>query len=85
VYEICGAGALQLTNGQKELLDSLFKIDTELLHFSSMEELIKQISYIISEKNSPALHEIANRGFTRAQKDHTFNVRVGQLLKYVNN
>lgn len=85
VYEICGAGALQLTNGQKELLDTLFKIDTELLHFSSMEELINQIRYVTTKKKSPDLQEIADRGFRRALKDHTFNERVAQLLKFINN
>lgn len=83
-YEICGSGALQLTNGNRELLDTLFKINTELFHFDTMESLVEKIKEIIKIKNSDKLREVRKMGFRRALNDHTFERRVDQLLQFVN-
>ncbi len=79
-YEICGSGALQLTDGNKEVLESLFTIDREILHFNNMEELVGMIDQIIRHYESGTYKSIADAGHLKARQYHTFETRIRQVL-----
>jgi spore maturation protein CgeB len=80
-YEICGSGALQLTDGNKEVLESLFTIDREILHFNNMEELVGMIDQIIRHYEPGSYKSIANAGHLKALHYHTFETRIKQVLE----
>ena len=79
-FEACGAGAFQITDAKAGLAD-LFAIGKELVTFDRLDDLMDKLTYYLEH---PELRQtIAEAGYARARRDHTYAVRLGQLLDTV--
>lgn len=79
-FEACGAGAFQIVDWRPGL-GQLFKIGTEVEIFADMADLRAKIDRYLA---APAERQvIAQAGHARAARDHTYGVRLDQLLKVV--
>lgn len=79
-FEVCGAGAFQIVDWRPGL-SQLFDIGTELEVFTDIVDLRRKIDRYINAPESRAA--IAQAGQERARRDHTYRVRLGQLLSTV--
>lgn len=75
-FEICGAGTLQLIDN---LEPEWFRDKKEIVVFKDARDLRKKISYYLSHESERK--KIAEAGYKRAHKDHTYDKRLEQLLK----
>ncbi len=78
IWDILGAGGFLLTNFQTELED-YFKMGEDLETFSSEEELIDKAVYYLEHDASRA--QIAQNGYQKVRKYHSFDQRVGDMLR----
>ena len=78
-FEVAACGAFQLVD-QRELLPELFFAD-EMAVFTSMEELREKIFYFSSRPGER--QQFAERAKERVLKEHTYALRMRQLLDFV--
>lgn len=79
-FEACGAGAFQIVDWRPGL-GQLFKIGEEVEIFTDMDDLRSKIAYYVT---APQEREaIAQAGHARARRDHTYRVRLSQVLNVV--
>jgi len=78
MFESTGAGALLVTDGGANL-GELFSADTEVISFSSVENLIEKIEYY--EQHAEEAAAIARRGQARTLLQHSSRVRATELSK----
>ena len=77
-FEIPAAGAFQLSD-YKTRMDKLFRIDHEIAIFRDRDELIDRVhSHLADAKGRRA---IADAGRERVLRDHTYTVRMRQLVE----
>jgi len=80
MYTAVGCGAFymcQYVEGIEEILEP----DKEIVTFISEEEMIDKIRYYIH--NDGLRNEISQRGRERVLKDHTYKVRIKEMLNYI--
>lgn len=77
-FELCGAGGFQMINYRKSL-DDLYKINRELVIYETFEELVEKIDYFL--ENPERRNEIAVKGYERSHLDHTYEIRIDEMLK----
>ncbi len=77
LYEATGMGALLITDYKKNLND-LFKVGKEILEYKNTKDLINKINYYL--KYDIKREKIAEAGQKRTLKDHTYRVRMRQLI-----
>jgi spore maturation protein CgeB len=82
-YEICGSGALQITNGNKEMVNSLFRINKEILYFNDHIDLSEKIFEIISNYDTGKYEIIASAGYEKALNSYTYKIRALEVLKLI--
>ena len=75
-FEIPATNSFQISNFVKGTRD-LFKKD-ELICFNNNNELKELISYYLENKEER--NKITKKGFLRVKKDHTFKVRMKQMM-----
>lgn len=79
-FEACGAGAFQIVDWRPGLAQ-LFEIGREVEIFTHIEDLQAKIDhYLAAPEERDA---VAKAGHARAARDHTYRVRLGQLLNVV--
>ncbi len=78
LFEATGMGSLLLTD-RKDNLNKLFEIDKEIVTYSCKEEASEKVKYLI--KNPDKAKEIALAGQARTLKDHTYEIRMKELLE----
>lgn len=78
--EITGAGGFQLTD-YKESLEDIFEIDKEIVCYRDINELKEKIGYYLEHENERK--EIAEAGYLKVHKAHTFRHRIEKVLKDV--
>ncbi len=76
LYEATGCGALLLTD-LKSNLEEIFKINTEVLAYSTFEECLEKIEFCLS--NDEARRNIAKAGQDRTLKDHSYFKRMKDM------
>lgn len=79
-FEACGAGAFQIVDWRPGL-GQLFEIGREVEIFTDIADLRAGIDRYLADPDARA--EIAQAGHARAARDHTYRVRLGQLLDVV--
>lgn len=79
-FEACGAGAFQIVDWRPGL-GQLFEIGSEIEIFTSIADLRSKIEHYLDAPHERA--EIAAAGHARALRDHTYRLRLGQLLDTV--
>lgn len=77
LYESTGMGALLITDYKKNL-NSLFKIGSEVVSYKNASDLSTKIKYFLSHDKER--EEIAKEGQKRTLKDHTYSIRMKELL-----
>lgn len=77
LFEIAGTGAFQMVDWRPGL-GILFEDGKEIVSFSSMEDLRGKIAYFLRE--DAEREAIARAGMRRARRDHTYAIRIGQML-----
>jgi spore maturation protein CgeB len=76
-YEVPGCGAFQITNFNPELLDH-FKEDEEIIFYRDAADLEKKTLYYLEHETERL--EIAEKGYSRVNQDHTTEKRIRQLF-----
>ena len=79
-FETLGCKTFILTN-YTENLEKLFDIGNEIITYNSKEDLMKKISFYLS--NDKERERIAENGYNRVKKDHTYLKRAEQLLDII--
>ena len=80
IFDIPACGGFLLTDFVEELPD-LFKIPDEMESFTTQDEFIDKIKYYI--KNDSIREKIAESGYKRVIADHTYEIRMKQLLDII--
>jgi hypothetical protein len=68
LFEATGVGACLLTDAGKNLSE-LFEIDKEIVVYSSLDECMEKVKYLLNHESERA--EISQAGFKRTLRDHT--------------
>jgi spore maturation protein CgeB len=80
LFETTGVGTCLLTD-MKIDLKNYFDIDNEIVAYSSAEECIEKIKYLID--NPEKCREIAAKGQQRTLREHNFESRVDMFYEYM--
>jgi len=79
-FEICACQTLQLVDGRDDV--ALHYVPgREIVCFHSDDELMELLDYYLNHDEER--REIAFRGYLRTMRDHTYRVRVGELIRLV--
>jgi len=78
LFEATGMGSLLLTD-KKDNLNQLFEIDKEIVTYSCKEEALEKVKYLL--ENPHKISEIALAGQARTLKDHSYEVRMKELIE----
>jgi spore maturation protein CgeB len=76
LYEATGVGSCLITDMKKNL-GEFFKIDSEIISFSSTEECIEKVKWLLDHPGER--EKIAKAGQARTLKDHTMEIRIKKL------
>jgi spore maturation protein CgeB len=79
-FEVTACGGFLLTDFVEELPE-LFRIPNEIEVFNAKDEFIDKIKYYL--KNDSVREKIAENGFRRVIADHTYEIRMKQLLDII--
>jgi len=82
LFEATGMGSLLLTD-MKDNLKTMYKIDEEVVCYRSKEEALEKVNFLIN--NEDKLLEIAKAGQARTLKEHTYEIRMKELIEIINN
>ena len=80
VYDICGCGGFLMTNWQEELPE-LYEPGVEVEYFTSQDELMDKTSYYLAHEDER--RDIAMKGYERTVAEHTYDIRIAQMIKMV--
>ena len=78
LYEATGMGSLLMTD-EKKNLNQMYEIDKEIITYKSKEEAQEKVNFLIN--NQDKLSEIARAGQARTLKDHTYEIRMKELVE----
>lgn len=79
-FEIAGCGGFQIAEFRPEL-PNLFEMDKEIVTYTTLQELKEKVAYYLAHDQER--QEIALRSQARAHRDHTYEVRLQNLLQTV--
>ena len=77
-FEIPAAGAFQLTD-YKARMDELFNLPTELAVYNDSNDLLDSIQRFLHD--AEARREITEASRKRVEQDHTYTIRMQQLVE----
>jgi len=80
LFEATGCGAMLLTD-KKDNLKDFFIEGREIVSYCSAKDLVQKVKYYLSHPQQRA--KIAKAGQMRTMKDHTYQVRMKQLVKII--
>lgn len=80
VYDILGAGGFLLSNYQVDMARH-FIPDEDFVYYEDRKDLIRKIDYYL--KHDDERKAIADNAHRKITEEHTFDVRVGQILDIV--
>jgi hypothetical protein len=80
LYEATGSGALLLTDMKKNL-NELFKVGEEVIAYEGVDDLVDKIKYFAEHEQEAS--KIAAAGQARTLKDHTFTVRMKEVIEKI--
>jgi hypothetical protein len=76
-FEIPMSGGLYLTEHHPEL-ERVYDIGREIVTFSGFDDLVEKIRFLLA--NPERAEEIRNRGYRRARRDHTWEMRFERIF-----
>lgn len=80
IFDILGCGGFLMTNYQEELNDH-FVIGTDLEAYSSLDELIDKCNFYLTHDD--IRKTIAQNGYNKVQKNHTYQQRITEMLRLI--
>ena len=78
LFEAAGCGAFQITDW-KPGLSELFEAEREVVTFETRQELKEKVDYYLA--HAEERQRIADRAYARAQRDHTYEVRLREMFR----
>jgi spore maturation protein CgeB len=79
-YEIAGCGGFQLVNNRAGLQE-LFLPGEEIVVYETVKELKEKIELFLNDPQER--NRIAENGYKRAHKDHTYEIRLNLMLETI--
>lgn len=79
-FDILGAGGFLLSNYQVDL-ERHFIPGEEYVYYEDRKDLMRKIEYYLAHEDERA--QIAENAHSKVQREHTFDVRVGQIIDMV--
>jgi len=76
-FEIPACGGMALLEHSDELSD-IYRVGEEVESYASLEELVGKVEFYLG--NPQARSRIAEGGYERVQRDHTFTRRMAQMI-----
>ena len=80
LFETAGCGAFQIME-HRDCLSEYFEPETEVVTFHTRKEFKEKVDYYLAREEER--QQIADRAYARAQREHTYEHRLRQLLKIV--
>jgi len=80
LFEICGCGTFQLTDSTL-YINKIFKVGKEIVCFENRKELKELVDYYLD--NEIEREKIAEAGYKRALRDHTYEKRIKELFEII--
>jgi spore maturation protein CgeB len=80
IFDIMGCGGFLMTNYQEELND-YFEIGKDIEAYGSIDELLEKCAYYLEHED--IRRKIAENGYEKVKKYHTYNVRIAEMLRKV--
>jgi len=77
IFDVLACGGFLITNYQEQLSET-FEIGRDLEIYSSEEELIEKVGFYL--KNDDLRNKIARSGYEKVKANHTYNIRIKQIL-----
>jgi spore maturation protein CgeB len=78
LFEAAGCGAFQIVDW-KPSLPELFEPEGEIVTFRTRRELKDKVDYYLAHPEER--HEIANRAYVRAHREHTYEARLNKMFE----
>ncbi|MEN9846189.1 MAG: hypothetical protein RIS36_1336 [Pseudomonadota bacterium] len=79
-FELAASGAFQLCDN-RQLLPELLEVGTEVVTFSSREEMIEKMEYYLARPEERK--QICERARARVMRDHSYDRRMEQMLSTI--
>ncbi len=80
-FDIMGCGGFLLSNFQEDFF-RYFEPDIDFVFYESQSDLINKIDYYLQHEDDRKA--ICENAYKKIKKDHTFDIRIGQILKEAN-
>lgn len=80
IWDICGCGALLLTNYQAEIPE-YFEIGEDILCYENSRDCAELVKYYLNDDE--AREQIALNAYNKVKKHHTYTIRMASMLKMV--
>jgi len=81
LYEATGSGAMLLVDAQKNL-GEIFEVGREVVAYRDAEDLVQKLKYYSTHEDERK--KIAVAGQVRTLRDHSYDVRMQELLQILN-
>ena len=78
LFEAAGCGAFQIADS-RPALPELFEPEREIVTFRTREELKEKVNYYLARPEDR--RRIADRAYTRAHREHTYEVRLRKMFE----
>jgi spore maturation protein CgeB len=82
IFEVLGAGGFLLTESAPGI-ERYYLPDKEIVIFNGVRDLVEKIKYFLSHLDQR--DQIAIAGFLRTEKDHTYDIRMRDILDFALN
>lgn len=79
-FETAGCGAFQIADWRPAMAE-LFEPDNEIVLFNTRDELKSKVDFYLAHPNQR--QKIADAGYARAHRDHTFEVRLRRIFEVI--
>lgn len=77
LFEVAGCGGFQICE-YRDCLGEFFEPETEVVSFRTRQELKEKVNYYLAHEAERQV--IADRAYARAHREHTYELRLNQLL-----
>jgi spore maturation protein CgeB len=77
-FEIPMSGGFYLTEYHPEL-EKVYSLGTEIVTYKGFDDLVEKVRYFLS--NPEKAEEIRKRGYERARREHTWEMRFEKIFR----
>lgn len=81
VFDIMGCGGFLLTNYQPDLFQ-FFVPDEDFVFYEDQDDLERKVDYYL--KHDTEREQIARNGYKKIKKFHSYDLRVEEMMSYIN-